>query len=292
MTAGIGIALAFAAMLCWGIGDFSIQRSTRRLGDWETLFVITLFGTLLLAPFVWARIPSLFAGSRSGLLILISAGIVLMCAALLHFEGFKKGKLSVLEPLLSFEIIAASFLSIFALGDHVTWLQILAIVILMVGLSMVSFRERSISKKFFLEKGVFLFTVGALLMGFADFLLGWGSRVTDPILANFTINVVMAVAAGVAVLMNKNAGKLMRDVRSNAALLLLMSLTDNIAWIAYAVAMTIVPIAVATGLSESSIVVAVLLGLFINKENLQRHQKIGLIISLVAVIALAVITSS
>ena len=36
MTAGIGIALAFVAMLCWGFGDFMIQKSTRKVGDWET----------------------------------------------------------------------------------------------------------------------------------------------------------------------------------------------------------------------------------------------------------------
>jgi hypothetical protein len=36
---GIGVGFAFIAMLCWGVGDFLIQKSARKLGDWETLFV-------------------------------------------------------------------------------------------------------------------------------------------------------------------------------------------------------------------------------------------------------------
>ncbi len=48
MTIEVGIGLAFVAMLCWGFGDFLIQRSARKLGDWETLFVITFFGVIVL----------------------------------------------------------------------------------------------------------------------------------------------------------------------------------------------------------------------------------------------------
>lgn len=70
-----------------------------------------------------------------------------------------------------------------------------------------------------------------------------------------------------------------------------MSISDNIAWIGYAFAMTLIPIAIATGLSESSCIVAVLLGIFINKERLQTHQKVGLVIALTSAMVLAFITA-
>lgn len=38
MSIEIGIILAFLAMVFWGFGDFLIQRSTRTVGDAETLF--------------------------------------------------------------------------------------------------------------------------------------------------------------------------------------------------------------------------------------------------------------
>jgi drug/metabolite transporter (DMT)-like permease len=47
----IGIGMAFIAMLCWGVGDFLIQKSTRKLGNVETLFLITFFGAIVLFTF-------------------------------------------------------------------------------------------------------------------------------------------------------------------------------------------------------------------------------------------------
>ncbi|TSC57963.1 MAG: hypothetical protein Greene041679_205 [Parcubacteria group bacterium Greene0416_79] len=43
MSITVGIGLAFVAMLSWGIGDFLIQKSTRKIGDTETLFLISFF---------------------------------------------------------------------------------------------------------------------------------------------------------------------------------------------------------------------------------------------------------
>ena len=292
MTIEVGIGLAFVAMLCWGFGDFLIQRSARKLGDWETLFVITFFGVIVLLPFVYKNIGSLFVGSNTNLLILVSSALVLLCAALLNFEGFKRGKISVLEPLMSFEIPAAALLAFFFLGDEISWMQIFVIVVLIINLFLVSFRGKFLSKNFLLEKGVIIFMFGAILMGAADFLLGWGSRVTDPLMANFVLNVIMASVSFIFIVFRGGISKLISDVKKNPAQVLAMSITDNVAWIAYSFAMVLVPIAIATGLSESSIIIAVLLGLFVNKEKLQRHQKIGLVGAIVSAIVLAFITTA
>ena len=136
-----------------------------------------------------------------------------------------------------------------------------------------------------------IFLFGAILMGLADFLLGWGSRVTDPLLANFVINTVMTLVSGIFLLIRGRIGHMIHDISASRGLILVMSIADNTGWIAYAFAMTLVPIAIATGLSESSTIVAVLLGLFVNKERLQRHQKIGLVVALSSVMLLAFMTS-
>ena len=70
-----------------------------------------------------------------------------------------------------------------------------------------------------------------------------------------------------------------------------MSIADNVAWVAYVFSMTLAPIAVATALSESYIVITVLLGLFVNHEKLQKHQKVGLVAAVAVALALASITS-
>lgn len=278
-------------MLSWGIGDFLIQKSSRKLGDWETLFAITAFGALILVPFVYHRLGELFTNPRD-LYILLGSGVFLTAAAIFEIESFKRGKMAVVEPMLPFEIPAASVLAFLILGDAVTPLQLWLIVALIVGLFLISFRGRLFSRKFLAEKGVFIGFFGACLMGVADFFLGWGSRATDPIMANFVINIVMALFAGSYLLASGRAGKTWRDIKANRGLALAMSVSDNVAWLAYAFAMSVIPIAVATGLSESSCIIAVLLGLFVNKERLQGHQKFGLIVALASAITLAFVTSA
>ena len=288
----LGIGLAFIAMLSWGFGDFFIQKSTRKLGDWETLFFITSFGTIVLIPFVWKEFVNLVFNHQGDLFILVSSALVLTLAAIFQLEGFKKGKISVLEPLMSFEILSAGVLSFFILGDKVSPLQIFVILALIVGLFLVSFKGKVSTKNFLIEKGVYIFIFGAIFMGGADFLLGWGSRVTDPIVANFVLNICMMVISGLMMILHPSYRTSFNKIKDSRGLILIMSVADNIGWIAYALAMTIVPIAVATGMSEASVIIAVLLGLFINKEKLQKHQKVGLVIALTSVVVLAFITAN
>lgn len=290
----VGIVLAFVAMLCWGFGDFLIQRSSRKMGDWETLFIISFIGTIMLAPFVSKGLIVLFnSESNYGLMILVGCSIVLFVAALLDFEALKEGKITVVEPIWSTEIIVSAFLAYFVLREKLGVYQIILIAVLILGLIMVSIKERGkfSFKNFFVERGVFLAFAAAITMGGANFLMGVGSRVSDPVVANFFVNVVMAVLSLVYILYRKRFGKMMSDFKNNFKLVLPMSILDNLAWVAFAFAMSLAPIGIAVALSESYIIIAVILGFVVNREKLQFHQKAGLVFALVGAISLAVITT-
>ena len=291
MTIGIGIGLAFVAMLCWGFGDFLIQKSTRKLGDWETLFLITGFGAVVLLPFVWHSLPDLFAGDGPGLIVLCGAALVLLLAALLEFEALRRGKLAVVEPIWSFEIPAAALLSYFLLDEHISTTQIILAIFLIICLALVSFRGKRFTVSFFLERGVIISFISALVMGCANFFMGWGGRVTDPITVNFFTDAVLMIICGLYLAYQGRLRKTFFDLRHGYATIIPMSVADKVAWLAYVTSMALIPIAVATALSESYIIIAVLLGLFVNKEKLQRHQKIGLVGAIIAAVVLASTTS-
>ncbi len=286
----VGIGLAFVAMLCWGFGDFLIQKSTRKIGDWETLFIICGFGALVLLPFVWKNIPALFAGDITTLAVLFGGAIILLVAALLDFEALRIGKLSIVEPVWSMEIPAATILAFLILGERITPLQTVIIILLIIGLMLVSLKEKYSIKKFFVERGVVIAFFAALVMGTANFFVGWGARVSDPLMVNFIINTFITVVTGIYLLQSGKLKKTFKDLSINRVLLLPMAISDNAAWIAFAFAMSLAPVAIAVSLSESYIIVAVLLGIFINREKLQRHQKFGLIVALVSAIVLAGVT--
>ena len=283
----IGIICALVAMLAWGFGDFLIQRSLRKTGDWETLFIITLFGTIILLPFVWHELPTMFSFKTATSGILLGAGIMLFLAALAEFEALRRGKLSVIEPTWSLEIPTSILFAFLILGERLSTTQIFIIIALIFGLFLVSYRGQVFTKRFFLERGVVISIFAALLMGAANFFVGWGARETDSLLVNFAVNIFSLVGAGIVLIMQRKFFKAFRDFAKYPRELTLMCVLDNGAWIAFAFAMAYAPIGLAVALSESYIIIAVLLGLFVNKEKLQRHQRLGLILAVISAIVIA-----
>lgn len=283
----IGIGLAFVAMLCWGFGDFLIQKSTRKIGDWETLFIICGFGSVVLLPFVWNNLARVISGDKNILLVLFGGAFILLIAALLDFEALKKGKLSIVEPIWSVEIIVATILAFTILGERISLIQVFIILILISGLVLVSLKENHSIKSFLLERGVVLAFIAALVMGVANFFIGWGARLSNPLMVNFIVNIFITFISGLYLVRKNKLVNTFKDVSRFRRLILPMAISDNSAWVAFAFAMTLAPIAIAVALSESYIIVAVLLGLFINKEKLQGHQKFGLILAVISALVLA-----
>ena len=244
-----------------------------------------MFGSLILLPFTYHNIVDVVFSSS--VKILLIASIVVLIAALFEFQALKIGKISVVEPIWSMEIPASALIAFLILKEQLSLPQIIVIVFLIIGLLLVSFRESKFSFKFFLEKGVMISLLSAILMGVANFFVGWGGRITDPIMINFFINTFVAVFTGLYLLWRGDLRSAFLDFWSERKTVLPMVITDNCAWVAFAYAMFLAPIGIAVALSESYIIIAVILGLAINKEKLQKHQKFGLILAIVSAIWLA-----
>ncbi|MDQ5952816.1 MAG: hypothetical protein QG551_44 [Patescibacteria group bacterium] len=284
----LGIITAFIAMICWGVGDFFIQKSARKIGDWQTLFLITLFGTVLLLPFVWTDLANFWEGINKTFFILMTAGGFLFVAALLEFEALKEGKISVIEPTWSMEIPTAAILASLVLREVLGLNQIIFMVALILGLVLVSYRGGKLDRKFFLEKGVPVSILAALLMGGTNFFVGWGARETNPLVINFVISLFSLIGSSIFILIQGKMKETFKHVISYPKIVIPMMVLDNAAWIAFAIAMTVAPIGITVAISESYIIIAVLLGIFIGKEKLLKHQYVGLVIALLAAIALSI----
>ena len=287
----IGIALAFVAMLSWGVGDFFIQRSVRKVGDWEALFFVALFGALFLLPFAYKSVIPIFVGNFNAIIVIIILCVVLFIAAIFYFEALRVGKLAVVEPIWSFEVPISALLAFFIIGEKINLFQILLIILLLIGLALVSLKNGFNIKKFIFEKGTIIAFFAAILMGGANFLMGWGSRLSDPITANFLTDIFIVIITGIYLLFTDRFANLFKDFKTNKKILLFMSIPDKVAWVAFAFAMSLAPIAIVVALSESYIIIAVILGLAINKEKIKLHQKSGLILALLSAIILASITN-
>ena len=285
----MGILFAFIALFSWGIGDFLIQKSTRKFGNWQTLFYICVFSVFALFPFVYNDLGVLWENPKD-LVFLLFASVVILFAALFDFEAFKRGKISVIEPVNAMELPVAVFLATFILKESMTPQQAILIAFLMLGIFLVATRSLGHLKNIHAERGVWFAIIATIGMGLTDLLFGIGGREISPMMINWFTDVFLTAVSLAYLVYRSQIKEMIADWRSEKKLILGLSFVDNLAWIAYTFSMTYIPIAVATGISESYIAFASVLGLTLGGEKLRKHQKFGLVVCIVGAVALAFVS--
>jgi drug/metabolite transporter (DMT)-like permease len=180
-------------------------------------------------------------------------------------------------------------LSIVLANESLSTVQILLIALSFIGI-MLSITSSHIHEKLnkgMFEKGVILASIGSVGLALTNFLVGISSQRTSPLMAIWFSNVVIAVFCFAYILCKREERRLLLDMKKFPAMVFGLTFFDNTAWVAYAFATTIIPISIATTISESFVALAVLLGIFINKEKLKPHQKVGIILCIVSVLLIS-----
>lgn len=292
----IGIIAAFGAFIFWGFGDFSIQRAIRAVGTLQTLFCICAVATILLLPLVWGSLDDVFQSSQA-LILLGSASILGLITAIVNFESFKRGKLAVIEPVMSFELVVTVLIGVLIVGERISTLQAVLIATVFTGILLTVVQKQTVAwwkvwlHQRGLEKGVLFAAVGAIGMAGVNVLTGLASQSTSPLVAIwFTHAVIAAFLLGwfvVSKTLHTNLSATLGEWR----VMLAASVLDTVAWIAFATAVLTIPISVTIGITECYVILAVLLGIGINKERLYPHQLVGGGVAFAAGITLAIIST-
>ncbi|MFA4855433.1 MAG: DMT family transporter [archaeon] len=286
MILELSVLAAFGAMLCWGFGDFFIQRSTRESGDIESLAFIGIIGAVLLLPFVFLELPLLF--SIPNLIFLSFIGIVTLVAALLNFQALKEGKLSVIEVIFEIELPVTVILGMYFFGEMLSTPQIAAILLILAGIALISLT--ALSKRHYLkrfEKGVFLAVIGAVAMAFLNFFMAAGSRIVSPVMAVWVPCVAFTIICLILIWKREGFPKFVKNAKKFKFDILGMGIFDTLAWLLFAIAVLEKELAITIGITESYPAIALLLGVFVNKEKIKPHQYLGALIALLASITLA-----
>lgn len=283
----MGILFAITALFSWGLGDFLIERSARKFGDWIALFYTTAFAAIVLYPFVYRDIFSAVTFHSS---ILWMASFVILIAALFDFEALRIGKISVVEPIFAFEVPVAGFFAATVIHEQLTSLQTFFIIALVIGVFLVSTRSFSHFKNIHMEKGVGYAVLAMFGLGVSSFLFGFAARETSPLMINWVSSIFIAVVALVYLAFKGKLAEVTHGIRTNKRLILNMGFFDTLAWVTFSYATLYIPIVIATGVSEGYVAFAGGLGLLFNKEKLKVHQWVGFGLAVVAVVVLAAIT--
>jgi drug/metabolite transporter (DMT)-like permease len=287
-----GIISALAALASWTFGDFFIQRSVRAVGDLKTLAYIGVVGVIGIYPFIAKELPPLL-GKPVLLLLLTLTGVVIFFAAIFDFEALKRGKLAIVEPILGMELPVTIALSVALWGEHPTLAQFLLMAGAFIGIILaitIHHTHLHYHRRILLERGVLFAALGSIVMGLVNFLVGVSSQETSPLMAIWFTNLVYTLCCFVYMAWKENLAGVIGDFARHLKVTLPTSVLDNAAWIFFAFAASLIPISIATTVSESYIAFVVLLGLLMNRERIRAHQLVGVALAIASIIALSAIT--
>ncbi|MEK7630230.1 MAG: EamA family transporter [Patescibacteria group bacterium] len=287
----LGIVFALAALASWTFGDFFIQKSVRLVGDIKTLVYIGVIGAIGIYPFIAKEITPLLA-KPTLILLLTLTGTVIFFAAIFDFEALKRGKLAIIEPVLGMELPVTIALSVVLWKEQLSLIQYLLMATAFIGILLaISIHHTHLHyhKRIF-EKGVLLAALGSTVMGLVNFLVGISSQETSPLMAIWFTNIIFTLCCFIYMATKGEFRGIIRDFTKNLKITLATSVFDNAAWIFFAFAASLIPISIATTISEGYIAFVVILGLVINKEKIRWHQIVGVIIAILSIITLSAIT--
>lgn len=282
----VSLIFAFIAMICWGFGDFFIQRSVRKIGDLESLALIGIIGSIALLPFVFRGVTNIFSPYNVGLLLIL--GIVTFIAAIFQFEALKKGKISVVDVVIELELPLTIILGFIFFSESLSISQIVVISFIFIGIILIALEHLDFKKHLqSFERGAFLALISAIGMGFVNFLTAASSRQISPLMAIWFPWIIFTIISLIFIGKREGFRKFVKNIGKFKWLVLGMGIFDTLAWLSYAYATTGAELAIITAITESYPALAIFLGLWINKEKIGLHQYLGALLAIGASILLA-----
>jgi len=281
MIVSFSVLAAFGAMICWGFGDFLIQKGVRKVGNMEALAWIGMLGSIGLLPFVW---HDFFLVMReSNFLVLLVLGIITFIVGIINFEALKRGKLSVIEVILEIELPTAVLLGLIFFSESLSGFQIFLILLIFAGIVLIAVEPGEMKKKHFFEKGAILALVAAVGYGIIDFMTAIGAKTIDPLLTIWFTWTTFTVICLAYMALRGGLMHFFKDAMKYKKVVFGMGVVDTLAWVLFATAVQHNELAVTVAITESFPAIGLVLGVTVNREKVAIHQYIGA--------ALAVITS-
>lgn len=289
----MGVLLGLMAAVGWGIADFLVARTSRRIGVLQALFYIQLAGLIaiiavLLARFEVPHAPEWLWFTAFGLGVLNT-----LCIALLY-RSYSIGTLAIVSPITSGFAVVTALLALVS-GERPEPVALLGALLLVVGVGIVARSDAnnepqtlpSIKQPFlFLLPGV----AEAITVAIGFGVYFWGLSFVTPSLGEIWPIVFSRVcsAVGVGLWMlggNMAPGRLPRSlwlfVAGAAA-------TDTVAFLSFTFGIRSADTAIVTALASLFSAITVLLAWALARERLAGYQWLGVGVILAGVLMVSV----
>lgn len=293
MPEKITILFAFGAMIAWGVGDFFMQRTTKKIGSINALVWVNLVGGLGLLPWVVKDFYLIKSWENLGTLIIL--GIIDFAYGLAMLKAYEQGKLSVVEVIMTMELPLTVALGLIFFQEKLSLFQFVLVLAIICGSFMVSKASKDIfdkikdfilgkTRKF--EKGVKIALLAAIISAFYNFMIALNARGISPVIAIWFPWVMSLVLLLIYMCNKGNYRSFINESKKYKKIIFLGSVIEVIAWLFYAQALSGNELSITTAITESYLALAVFLGIKYNKEKISRLQFAGAILALLGSIAI------
>lgn len=282
-----GIILGLASASTWGGSDFLAKMVIDRVGTRTTLFYVQTTGVVLIGLSLLIFQPDLPYSPR-GLGLALLSGILAGSALLCLYRAFAVGAVSVAAPVVTSFSLVTIILAISFLGERLTLLIALGIMLTVAGLASISvkYSELISARKKSLLPGVPWALLSALLFGTSSFLM-------KPVVTElgFALPVLTSKLCGALIvfLMGANSSPIPPLTRAFPfALLFVVGVLDAGGLLFFAQGVSRELVSVVTPLAGIHSAVTVILACWFLQEKLELNQKLGLASILAGVFLLSI----
>jgi drug/metabolite transporter (DMT)-like permease len=276
----LGIGLALAASLCWGVGDFIAGSKSRVLPVLVVLVCSQLVGL------VWIAAVALIAqepvpGTREIVLAAVSA-VAGTAGLACFFRAIAIGKMSVVVPVAATAAVVPVIVGI-ATGDRPSVVQLLGMAVALVGAVLASREPGEEGERGSLAAGVLLAALSALFIGFFFLAIDGasdGGAVWASLVNRITSVTLLLITAAVV-------RPHLRAARPHLRALAAAGTLDVSANLLFAAATTVGLISLVSVAGSLYPVITVLLARIVLKERVHRIQEAGVAAALAGVVLIA-----
>ncbi|MFH2021040.1 MAG: DMT family transporter [archaeon] len=289
----IGIIAGLIAMVCWGVADYYQALIVRKLGSIKYMFFSSLMTFVITLPLI---IPFLAKGlilfNTKTIIILVIAGIIDIFAAYNFMRSMEIGEIAIVTPISAAYALVTVFLAFIFLGERLTFLQSLAIFVILIGIFLVSTDLKKL-RHIHTTKGVKEALITTLLWGVFFLMLGLAKKqlieydkLAIAITLFFFTSIINSFLMASFAFLRKGTASL-PDMKDNFLQVFIIFVLYTIAWAAYNYGFVSGMVSIVAPVSSLYPAITVIMAVVLLKEKLLMNQKIGAVFLLAGIFLLS-----
>ena len=280
----ISILAGLGGMFGWGTSDFLANYASEKIGHFKTFFWSQFAGMVLTGAIMFYLQPTLrLSFSTVGILVL---GSILYTTGYLYFyKAFEIGNVSVISAAINLNTVIAIILAYIFLGQRLTKTQLPAVVMIIIGITLVSINLNDF------KKGTLSLLLGVRETIIASLAFGvfWNlSQILSPQIGwaptTFFVKLIALLFLVILSFFTKSSFKYDKKHLSILPTVILVGILEAIAVASVNFGLTVGDLVLINPISSALSVVTILLAVIFLREKISKIQLTGMVIALAGII--------